>query len=208
MYYFDNEYLKNLIARGSDLEIYVDGIPYTISDSESLDNPAVGLAMDNNGKEVEFDYREVYQISIDSIIYPIEKLNADLGVPEFQEDGENSEDGEAGGGDDSNFDSGGDFGGGSSGGFDDSGADFGDDEFEGEGEEFGSEEGGEDLSSGDTGEESDAGIEDTENSEEEPEPGEKDQENASYNPRKPRISERKIRSVIREIIRNEISKRK
>lgn len=98
MYYFDNKYLANLIASGNDVKIHYRGNVYSIPSIQDLKSPVSGVAIDEKGKSIEFDYREVGKIEIEGRPYDIEKLNKDLGSEEKEKPEEEKPEEEEGGG--------------------------------------------------------------------------------------------------------------
>ena len=56
---FNNVILGQFVLTGIPIKVYVDGVYYTITSPDDLEDPIYGFGMDEDGRMHEFDYRRI-----------------------------------------------------------------------------------------------------------------------------------------------------
>jgi len=79
---FNNVIIGQFALTGVPVQVYVQGRFLIITDVEDVEDPNIGLGMDENGEMQQFDYRAVEQLSVSGNSVTIDAYNKGMGATE------------------------------------------------------------------------------------------------------------------------------
>lgn len=88
---FNNVILGQFVLTGIPIKVYVDGVYYTITSPDDLEDPIYGFGMDEDGRMHEFDYRMIQHLLVNDNVITLDVYN-DAMEKEFSGDGASEED--------------------------------------------------------------------------------------------------------------------
>jgi len=82
---FNNVILGQFVLTGIPIKVYVDGVYYTITSADDLEDPIYGFGMDEDGRMHEFDYRRIDHLLVNGNNITLDAFN-DAMAKEFGSD--------------------------------------------------------------------------------------------------------------------------
>jgi hypothetical protein len=72
---FNNVILGQFVLTGIPIKVYVDGVYYTITSPDDLEDPIYGFGMDEDGRMYEFDYRRIAHLLVNGNVITLDVYN-------------------------------------------------------------------------------------------------------------------------------------
>ena len=72
---FNNVILGQFVLTGIPIKVYVDGVYYTITSPDDLEDSIYGFGMDEDGQMHEFDYRRIEHLLVNDNVITLDVYN-------------------------------------------------------------------------------------------------------------------------------------
>ena len=72
---FNNVILGQFVLTGIPIKVYVDGVYYTITSPDDLEDSIYGFGMDEDGRMHEFDYRRIEHLLVNDNVITLDVYN-------------------------------------------------------------------------------------------------------------------------------------